>query len=104
MSFLAVFITASSADEADRLAGALVEESLAACVNIVGACRSVYRWEGKVVRDDEVLLLAKTSRDRFPELERRVRELHSYDVPEIIGVELAEVSGEYGDFLRDALS
>ena len=103
MSFLTVFITASSIDEANRLADALVEESLAACVNIVGPCRSVYRWEGKVVHDDEVFLVAKTSRARFSRLERRVRELHSYDVPEIIGVELVEVSAGYADFLRDTL-
>ena len=103
MSFLAVFITASNVEEADRIAEALVQESLAACVNIVAGCRSVYRWENKVVRDDEVLLIAKTSRARFSELERRVRELHSYDVPEIIGVDLAEVASGYADFLRDAL-
>lgn len=101
--YLAVFITASSTAEADTIAGALVDEGLAACVNIVPACRSVYKWKGEVVRDDEVLLMVKTSRRHFERLERRVTELHSYDVPEVIGVELQSVAGGYAGFLRDSL-
>ena len=73
------FVTAPAAD-ADDIAHALVAERLAACVNRV-ACDSVYRWEGDVHYDAEVILLAKTTADRYDELEARVAELHPYDVP-----------------------
>ena len=73
------FITAPSSD-ADDIAHALVEERLAACVNRV-ACDSVYRWEGDVHYDSEVILLAKTTADRYDELAARAVELHPYDVP-----------------------
>ena len=73
------FVTAPAAD-ADDIAHALVSERLAACVNRV-ACDSVYRWEGAVHYDEEVILLAKTAEDRYDELEARVAELHPYDVP-----------------------
>jgi periplasmic divalent cation tolerance protein len=102
-AFLVVFVTASSSDEAHRIAGTLVEEGIAACVNVVPAVASVYRWKGKIVRDDEVLLIIKTSQARFGELERRVLELHSYDVPEIVGLDIAAVSDGYADFLGQSL-
>ncbi len=73
------YITAPPEAAAD-LAEMLVEEGLAACVNSL-ACDSVYRWEGEVVRDEEVVLLAKTTEETYPELETRVAELHPYDVP-----------------------
>jgi uncharacterized protein involved in tolerance to divalent cations len=101
--YLVVFITASGAQEADRIAGALVEEGLAACVNVVGGVSSVYRWKGEIVRDEEALLIVKTSRGRFEELERRVLELHSYDVPEIVGVDAVAVSDGYASFLGESL-
>ena len=102
-SYLAVFITASSKDEAGRIAGALVEEGIAACVNVVEGVASVYRWKEEVVREDEVLMIVKTSRSRFGQLERRVQELHSYDVPEVVGVDIAALADGYAGFLRDAL-
>ncbi len=73
------FVTAPAAD-ADDIAHALVSERLAACVNRVD-CDSVYRWEGEVHYDEEVILLAKTTDDRYDQLEARVAELHPYDVP-----------------------
>ncbi len=98
-----VLMTASSAEEARRIAKALVEERLAACVNIVESCRSVYRWKGEIVEDNEAMMFAKTSRDKFGAIVERVRELHSYEVPEIIAADLESLSGDYAGFLADAL-
>ena len=102
--FVAVFITVPDVEEGERIAAALVEERLAACVNVLPGCRSVYRWEGRVQRDDEALMMVKTNSEGFAELERRVTELHPYDVPEIIAVDLTAVSAPYRKFLRDSLS
>jgi periplasmic divalent cation tolerance protein len=82
---------------ADRIAEALVSEGLAACVNILPGIASVYRWEGQVQRDAEVLLLIKTTRGRLPELTDRVRGLHPYELPEVIAV---PVSGGLPDYLQ----
>ena len=86
MDLLVVYITVGSAEEGERLASTLVEEKLAACVNRLGGIRSTYAWEGKIQTDQEELLIVKTSTAVFDRLEQRVRELHSYEVPEIIAV------------------
>lgn len=98
-----VFITAGSAEEAERIAHALVEERLAACVNIVSGVTSVYRWEGQVQRDAEVLLILKTVESRLPALIRRVKDLHSYDVPEVIALPITGGSPEYLAWLADSV-
>ena len=98
-----VFMTASSVEEARRIARTLVEEHLAACVNVVGSCRSVYRWKDEIVEDEEAMMFAKTRRDKFETIVRRVTELHSYEVPEIIAVDLESLSDGYVGFLRGAL-
>lgn len=100
---MVVLSTASGRDEAGKIAAALVEESLAACVNIVPGCTSVYRWEGRIVTDDEVLLVIKTSRAKFDALATRLTRLHSYDVPEVVGIPMDAVSGPYRRFLEDSL-
>lgn len=87
-----VSATCGSAEEAERLARMLVEERLAACVQVVPQVRSVYRWRGAVEESEEWLLLAKSRRDLFGDLRRRLRAMHSYEVPEIIA--LAVVDGE----------
>ncbi len=101
--FIFVFITAPNFAEAEKLASVLVEERLAACVNVVPGCRSVYRWEGELVKDDEVLMVVKSARRHFETLEKRVTALHSYDVPEIVAVELSCLSDGYAKFLNDSL-
>ena len=98
-----VFMTAAKHEEAVRIAETLVERNLAACVNIIESCRSIYRWEGKIVKDDEVMMFAKTRRDRFDAIVETVTELHSYDVPEIIAADIESLSPGYGGFLRDVL-
>jgi len=76
-----VYVTAPSLAEAEALAGTLVEEHLAACVNIVPGVRSVYRWQGAVQRDDEVLMLVKTTVARADAVCQRLAQLHSYELP-----------------------
>lgn len=98
-----VFMTASSEGEAEKIALALVEGGLAACVNVIDGCRSIYRWKGETVRDTETMMFAKTRREKFDEIVRTVSELHSYDVPEIIAADLSAFSQGYGAFLRDTL-
>jgi uncharacterized protein involved in tolerance to divalent cations len=102
--YLVAFITAGTAEEAHRIADTLVNERLAACVNVLPGCRSVYRWKGELQHDEEALMIVKTSRAALAGLEKRVLELHSYDVPEIIAVDLSDVSSGYLAFLRDSLS
>ena len=101
---IVVFMTAANGEEAARLADMLVGAHLAACVQILPEMESVYRWEGKVERQAEVLLLAKTTREKFDELEREVRALHSYDTPEIIAVPVVAGSGPYLIWLKSVLS
>jgi periplasmic divalent cation tolerance protein len=94
-----VFMTASNGEEAARLADMLVGAHLAACVQILPEMESVYRWQGKTERAPEILLLAKTTRSKFDELEREVRALHSYDTPEIIAVPVVAGSARYLEWL-----
>ena len=85
---LLVFITCPAA-AAESLAAALVEAGLAACVNLLPGVRSVYRWQGRLERAEETLLLAKTRASRYAALESEVLRLHPYELPEIIAVNLA---------------
>jgi periplasmic divalent cation tolerance protein len=90
-----IFMTAPSDDVAARIARALVEEGLAACVNIVPTVRSVYLWKGEIVDEREVLMVAKTTDTRFGDLMRRVRALHPYSVPEIIALPVVDGNEDY---------
>lgn len=83
---LLCLITAPDREVADRIARTLVDERLAACVNILPGITSVYRWEGAVETGEEVLLMAKTMRTRLDALTARVKQLHPYDAPEVIAV------------------
>jgi periplasmic divalent cation tolerance protein len=96
---IAVFITAPDKEEASRLADMLVERKLAACVQILPAMESVYRWQGKIERQTEMLLIAKTLATKFTELEREVRAIHSYETPEIVAVALTALSEPYRQWL-----
>jgi periplasmic divalent cation tolerance protein len=90
-----VFMTASNGEEATRLADLLIGAHLAACVQILPEMESVYRWEGRIERQSEVLLLAKTTAGKFADLEREVRALHSYETPEIVAVPIVAGSTPY---------
>lgn len=99
---LVVFVTAETEDEALRIARLLVGEKLAACVNIVNGVRSVYRWEGEVAEGRESLLIVKTTHDRLDALQLRIRELHSYELPEIIALPILGGSDAYLNWLADS--
>jgi periplasmic divalent cation tolerance protein len=98
---IVVFITAPKEDEAAKIAQALIGARLAACVNIVRNIRSVYRWQDKIEDDAEVLMIAKTQKHLFESFMKKVRELHSYEVPEIIAMPIVEGSEDYLKWLKD---
>ena len=98
---IVVLMTAASQDEASRIAEMLVGARLAACVQILPEIESVYRWQGEVQREKEILLLAKTVASRFDELESKVRAMHSYETPEIIALPIAATSEPYLKWLID---
>jgi periplasmic divalent cation tolerance protein len=98
---IVVLVTCGSEDEALRIANALVEEHLAACVNLVSPIRSIYRWQGKIWDEKEWLLIIKTQKQRFEELEKEVKSLHSYSVPEIISLPIGEGSSPYLNWLEE---
>jgi len=99
--YLVVLITASDEEEAVKIAQILVEEKLVACVNIVPRLRSIYIWQGEVEDETEALMLCKTRHDLFDTLQNRVKELHSYTVPEIIALPVVAGSDDYLGWIRD---
>src|ERR1051325_2638035 len=102
--FLVVLVTAASAEEAERLARDLVDHRLAACVNRISPIESIYRWQGKIEKSKEELLLIKTHQSLFLQLEKRVREIHSYEVPEIIALPLIAGSDAYLKWLGEQVA
>ena len=104
MNEIVVLITAPNEDEAAKIARTLVEARLAACVSIVKSIRSIYRWEDKIEDDAEVLMIAKTQKDLFNALAKKVKELHPYTVPEIIALPIVEGSEEYLKWLKTVVS
>jgi len=101
---IVVLITAASREEADRIARRLVEDRLAACVNIVPQVRSLFVWEQKLSQEDEVLLVVKSRRARFPQLVAAVTRLHGYSVPEIIALPVVMGSAGYLQWVSEATS
>lgn len=100
---LLALCTCPDAETAERLAALAVSERLAACVNIVPGLTSVYRWQGAVQRDAEVLLLAKTRADRYPALEQALVAAHPYELPEVVAVSLSHGLPGYLAWLDSAL-
>lgn len=94
---IVVFVTASSREEAQRIAQGLVKNKLAACVNIVGGVESLFWWQGKVDRAKEILLVIKSKKEKLSRIIKQVKSMHSYDVPEIIAL---SVAGGYKDYLK----
>jgi periplasmic divalent cation tolerance protein len=101
---IVVLMTSPNRQEAVRIAEMLVSARLAACVQILPQIQSVYRWQGEVERASEVLLLAKTTSGRFDELDRAVKEIHSYETPEIVALPVTSISGPYRKWLQAAIA
>jgi periplasmic divalent cation tolerance protein len=89
-----------SIEIAKQMAAHLVENKLAACVNIVSGCVSVYRWEGRIEEADEVALSAKTQASRLRALEDAINALHPYDVPDILALPVVHANAQYADWVR----
>jgi periplasmic divalent cation tolerance protein len=100
---IVVFSTCSSEEEAERLARLLVEARLAACVNVVPGARSYYRWQGAVESSAELLLVIKSTRERFEALREALEKAHSYEVPEIVALAVVDGSRNYLSWLEESV-
>jgi periplasmic divalent cation tolerance protein len=98
-----VLTTAGSEEEARKIARCLVDQGLAACVNIIQRVESIYRWKGKTESAQEWLLIIKTTAERFPAVRDAIRELHSYDLPECIAFSVEDGSSPYLQWLEDCV-
>jgi periplasmic divalent cation tolerance protein len=99
-----VLSTASSEDEARKIALYLVEQQLAACVNVVPRIESIYRWQGKVETSRECLLLIKTTAEKFPGVRDAIRELHSYELPECVAISIEDGSDAYLEWIDQSVT
>jgi len=99
---IVVYITAPNEEEGARMAKTLVGEKLAACVNIIKDIRSIYFWQGKVEDEKEVFLIVKTKASLYEKLEEKVKELHTYTVPEVIAVPIVSGSKDYLGWVKDS--
>ena len=100
---IVVYVTAPSEEVAEGISEALVGGELAACVNITPGIRSIYKWQGKVESDGEVMMMVKSRRSLFKDIEAKVKELHPYDTPEIIAVDIKDGSREYLDWIDESV-
>jgi periplasmic divalent cation tolerance protein len=101
MSVTSVYAVFADSDEAERIGRTVVEERLAACVNVLGPIRSIYRWNGAVETSDEVAAIFKTSEDQAGPLITRIAALHSYDVPCVAAWPIDKILGSYADWVED---
>ena len=92
---IVVLVTTQDITEAEKIAGELVKDGLAACVNIINKVRSVYRWQGEICRETEALCIIKTVKGNFEALKDKVKSIHSYTVPEVIGLPIEIGSDKY---------
>lgn len=98
--YIICYVTCRKLEEAQKIASTLVEEKIAAGVNIVNEIQSIYRWKGKVCDNKEHLLIITTKKENFAKLEEKVKQLHSYEVPEIIALPIIDGSFEYLDWIK----
>jgi len=104
MKEIVIFITSRSKEEAKKLTRKLVEEKLAACINIISNVESLYWWKGKIETSKECMLVVKTHGKKIEEIIQRVKEIHSYEVPEIIALPIVEGNKDYLTWISDVLS
>ncbi|MDZ7260583.1 MAG: divalent-cation tolerance protein CutA [candidate division KSB1 bacterium] len=101
MEAMVIFITTSSPEEAERIGRKIVEERLAACVNIISPIRSIFHWKGEICEEGEALLIAKSVKSKLEKIITRVKELHSYEVPEIIALPIVGGSEDYLKWVQE---
>lgn len=101
MTVVSVYAIFANAEEAERIGRSMVEDRLAACINILGPVRSIYRWQGAIETADEVSAILKTTRSQADALIGRIAALHSYDVPCIVAWPIDKVLPAYGDWIED---
>ena len=101
MSVVSVYVLFASGEEAERIGRTVVEERLAACINILGPVRSIYRWQGAVETADEIAAILKTSHLQADALITRIAELHTYDVPCIVTWPIDKILRSYADWVED---
>jgi periplasmic divalent cation tolerance protein len=101
MPILIVLSTFPDKDTAQRIARALVEDGLVACVNVLPGVQSIYRWEDRVEAAEEVLAVMKTTEEAYPRLEARLKELHPYEVPEIIALPVERAEAAYAKWVGE---
>jgi periplasmic divalent cation tolerance protein len=99
--FIVVLVACSSMEEAEKIGNSLVEKKMAACVNVVPEIKSIFHWKGKVSREKEILLIAKSRTELFDSIKNEVKKLHSYEVPEIIALPIEAGSGKYLGWIRE---
>ncbi len=100
--YIVIFVTCPNPKEANKIASALVNEKLAACVNIISNLNSVFRWQGKIDRSQELLLMIKTKKKLFAKVERLVKKHHSYDTAEIIALPIVGGSKRYLKWIKES--
>ena len=103
MSYLIVFMTAPNREEAVKIVRTLLEEKLIACSNIIDPVSSFFCWQGKIEEEKEVLVIMKSHKNLFKKLSKRVTDLHSYDVPEILALPIVDGSPSYLDWIKTCL-
>jgi periplasmic divalent cation tolerance protein len=103
MSTVSVYAVFANAEEAERIGRTVVEERLAACINILAPVRSIYRWQGKIETADEVAAIFKTHHWRADALMERIAALHSYDVPCVASWPIDKILGPYADWVEDTV-
>ena len=103
MSTYFLYITTSDESEAERIGRRLVEEKLVACVNILPEAKSIYRWEGKIEENNESVIIGKTSSDLVDKVKERVCELHSYDCPCVVAIEIDKGNDEFINWINSSV-
>ena len=103
MSIVSIYVVFANAEEAERIGRAVIEERLAACINILAPVRSIYRWKDKIEMADEVAAILKTHHWRADALIERIAQLHSYETPCIVSVPIDKILGSYADWVEDSV-
>ncbi|HET8750605.1 MAG TPA: divalent-cation tolerance protein CutA [Sphingomicrobium sp.] len=103
MSVISIYAVFASAEEAERIGRTVVEEQLAACVNILGPIKSIYRWKGEIEAAEEVAAIFKTHHWRSDALIERIAGLHSYDVPCIVSTPIDKILGSYAEWVEESV-